>query len=193
MLMCKKSRKAGWKMAWLSEDLLLALRSKKTMHSQWNLWHVTWEVQGYGLRVCRGGIRKTKTHMKWDVARDVKSNEKGLHKYRVYQKRKDKEKEPPVNKKGELVTTNIEKAEVLTEFFALVFSGSQACHVLGFSWLKSWTWILSVGSQLRKPVASGTASQEMWPAGQGKRFSLPLLCPCETPSEVLSPALGFPA
>lgn len=92
--MCKKSRKAGWKMAWLSQDLLLAL-SKKTMHSQWNLGHVTWEVQGYGLGVCRGGIRKTKTHLKWVVARDGKSNEKGLCNYRVYQKRKDKEKEPP--------------------------------------------------------------------------------------------------
>lgn len=71
--MCKKSRKAGQKMAWLSKDLLLALQ-KKVMHSQWKLGHVTWEVQGYGLRVCRGGIRKTKLQMK----RDVKSNKKGL-------------------------------------------------------------------------------------------------------------------
>lgn len=64
------------------------------MHSQWKLGHVTWEIQGYGLGVFRGGIRRTKAQMDWDLAGDVKSNEKGLHKY-VCQKRNDKESEPP--------------------------------------------------------------------------------------------------
>lgn len=64
------------------------------MHSQWKLGHVTWEMQGYALGVCRGGIRRTKAQMECDLAGDVKSNEKGLCKY-VCQKRNDKESEPP--------------------------------------------------------------------------------------------------
>lgn len=50
-------------MARLSKDVLLALRRKKAMHSQWKLGHVTWEVEGCGLRVCRGGMRKTKAQI----------------------------------------------------------------------------------------------------------------------------------
>ena len=37
-----------------------------------------------------------------------------------------KESVPPlINEKGELATTGMEKAEVLNEFFALIFTGSQ--------------------------------------------------------------------
>ena len=36
---------------------------------------------------------------------------------------------PLINEKGELATTDMEKAEVLSEFFASVFSGSEDSHV----------------------------------------------------------------
>ena len=35
---------------------------------------------------------------------------------------------PLINEKGELATTNMEKDEVLCEFFASVFTGSQSSH-----------------------------------------------------------------
>lgn len=35
---------------------------------------------------------------------------------------------PPINEKGEQVTKDLEKAEVLSEFFASVFTGSQASY-----------------------------------------------------------------
>lgn len=35
IMMCRKSCQAGKKIAWLSKDLLLKLRGKKKMHSQW--------------------------------------------------------------------------------------------------------------------------------------------------------------
>ena len=36
---------------------------------------------------------------------------------------------PLINEKGKLATTDMEKAEVLNEFFASVFTVSQASHV----------------------------------------------------------------
>ena len=36
---------------------------------------------------------------------------------------------PLINEKGELATTDMEKAEVLNEFFASVFTGSQDSHI----------------------------------------------------------------
>ena len=58
----------------------------------------------------------------------LKTTRKGFYRY-ISQKRKTKEIIPPlVNEKGELATTDMEKAEVLSEFFASVFTGSQASH-----------------------------------------------------------------
>jgi len=64
--------------------------------------------------------------------RDVK-NKKGFYRY-VGQKRQAKESIPPlINEKGELATTSMEEAEVLNEFFASVFTGSQGyiSHIHG--------------------------------------------------------------
>jgi len=46
------------------------------------------------------------------------------------QKMQGKQNVPPlINEKGELASTNVEKAEVLNKSFALVFNGSQALHI----------------------------------------------------------------
>jgi len=48
----------------------------------------------------------------------------------IGQKRQAKECIPPLlNGKGELTTIDMEKAEVLNEFFASVFTGSQDSHI----------------------------------------------------------------
>ncbi|KAK4819834.1 hypothetical protein QYF61_012979 [Mycteria americana] len=61
----------------------------------------------------RDGIRKAKTQLELNLARDAKNNKKSLYRY-VGQKRKIKEYvPPPVNKTGELGTTDTEKADVL--------------------------------------------------------------------------------
>ena len=63
--------------------------------------------------------------MKLNLATDVKNNKKIIYKY-IAQKRQAQESVLPlVNEKGELAMTDMEKAEVLNEFFALVFTGSQ--------------------------------------------------------------------
>ena len=75
---------------------------------------------------CRDGIGKAKAQMGLNSARDVKTK-KVLYRYMSWE-RQAKESAPPLlNEKGELATTVMKKAEVLTEFseyFALVFTGS---------------------------------------------------------------------
>ena len=57
------------------------------------------------------------------LVRDVKGNKKGFYKY-LSNKRKIRERVGPLlNGGGNLVTDDMEKAEVFDAFFTLVFSG----------------------------------------------------------------------
>ncbi|CAM5153819.1 unnamed protein product [Natator depressus] len=72
-------------------------------------------------RACRSEIRKAKSHLELQLARDVKSNKKGFFTY-VSNKKKVKERVGPLlNEGGNLVTEDVEKANVLNAFFASVF------------------------------------------------------------------------
>jgi len=63
-----------------------------------------------------------------NVVRVVEKNHKGFFRY-VEQKRQAEESVPPlINEKGELASSDMEKAEVLNEFFASVFMAIQASH-----------------------------------------------------------------
>ena len=58
------------------------------------------------------------------MARDVKNNKEGFNRY-IGQKRQARESTSPLlNEKGELATTDTEKAEVISEFFTSVFTDS---------------------------------------------------------------------
>lgn len=73
-------------------------------------------------------IRKAKAQLEPNLAGDVKNN-KGFHRY-VGEKGKIKENTcPQISKTGEIVTTGMEKAEVLNNLFALVFNGNLSSHV----------------------------------------------------------------
>ena len=73
------------------------------------------------------GVRKAKAWLELNLARDA--NKKGFYRC-VSQKRKVKESipPPPVSKTGKLVATDKEKAEVLSNLFASVFTGSLSSH-----------------------------------------------------------------
>ncbi|CAM4524209.1 unnamed protein product [Caretta caretta] len=73
-------------------------------------------------RACRNEIRRAKSHLELQIARDVKSNKKGFFRY-VGNKKKAKESVGPLlNEGGNLVTEDVEKANVLNAFFASVFT-----------------------------------------------------------------------
>ena len=79
--------------------------------------------------MCRDRIRKAKAQMELKLARDVKDNKKGFYRY-IGRRRQAKESVPPLMKgNGELASSDIEKAEELSECFASVFIGGQASHV----------------------------------------------------------------
>ena len=66
--------------------------------------------------------------MELNLARGPKNNKKDFYRY-VHQTRKVKESIPPLmNKNGELVSTDKEKAEVLSNILASVFTGSLSPH-----------------------------------------------------------------
>ncbi|KAK4810519.1 LOW QUALITY PROTEIN: hypothetical protein QYF61_004482, partial [Mycteria americana] len=122
VLMCKKSGKEGRRPAWLSKDLLLKVQRKKEMHRQWNQGCVSWEEYRDTAWMCRDGIRKAKAQLELNMARDEKNYKKGF--YRYVEKKKASLKKmsyPLIKKTGELVKIDMEKAEVLSNFFCLSF------------------------------------------------------------------------
>ena len=77
--------------------------------------------------LCRDGVRKAKAQLELNLARDAKKNKKGFYRY-LNQKRKVQEAVPLlVSDTGKLVTTDKEKAEVLTKFFLPWSSLITAC------------------------------------------------------------------
>ncbi|KFQ91096.1 hypothetical protein Y956_15163, partial [Nipponia nippon] len=125
---CRKSGKKGKRLAWLSHDLWVKLKGKKRMHRQWKKGLVSWEEYRETPQLCKDGIRKAKPRLDLNLTRDAKNNKKGFYRH-VNQKRKVKESVPPlISKSGELVTMDEEKAEVLNNFFAPVFTGNFSSH-----------------------------------------------------------------
>ena len=86
---------------------------------------MTWEEYRAVVHVCRDRTRTAKAQMELNFVRDVK-DKKGFYRY-IGRRRQDKESVPPLMKgNGELASSDIEKAEVLRECFASVFTGGQA-------------------------------------------------------------------
>lgn len=59
----------------------------------------------------------------------MKNNKKNFFRYRRQKSQaKESVRPTPVSEKGELACSDVEKAEVLNEFFASIFTASQASH-----------------------------------------------------------------
>ena len=113
----------------------------------WEEYRNTSWTRRDGIRKAKALTELTKALTELNLAREAKNNKKGFYRY-IGQKRKARESvPPPINEKGELITTNMEKAEVLNNFFASVFAASQASHV----------------SQDPKPVGEGWGGSKVLP------------------------------
>ncbi|GAB0206735.1 mitochondrial enolase superfamily member 1 [Grus japonensis] len=79
-------------------------------------------------QTARDQVRNTKALRELNLARDVKDNKKSFYRY-VSDKRRTRENVGPLwNETGDLVTQDTEKAEVLNDFFASVFTGKSLSH-----------------------------------------------------------------
>ncbi|KAK4807033.1 hypothetical protein QYF61_000362 [Mycteria americana] len=162
----RKSGKNARRPAWMNNELLAKVKHKKEGGSR----H-------------KDNVRTAKAYLELNLARDIKDNKKGFCKY-ISGKRKTGENVGPLlNEIGDLVTQDMEKAEVLNAAFASVFTSktslqeSQAPEARGKVWSKEDVPLVEedlVREYLSKPDVQG---QERGPrelqAGQ------PPLDPCE--------------
>ncbi|CAM4534308.1 unnamed protein product [Caretta caretta] len=120
--MCRKNSKYGRRPAWLNSEILADLKYKKEAYKKWKIGQMTRDEYKNIARARRSEIRKAKSNLELQLARDVKSNKKGFFRY-VGNKKKVKESVGPLlNEGGNLVTEDVEKAKVLNAFFASVFT-----------------------------------------------------------------------
>ncbi|KFQ80133.1 hypothetical protein N335_04342, partial [Phaethon lepturus] len=136
----KKSRKECKRLAWLSQDLMVKLKGKKEMHRQWKQGQVSREDYRDTAQLCRDGVRKAKAWLEVNLVRDAKNNKLGFYRY-VSQKRKVKESVLPfMSKTGRLATMDEERADVLNDFFASVFTVSISSHTSQGDGLQDGNW-----------------------------------------------------
>jgi len=108
--------------------MLVKLRKKRKLHRQWKQGPASWEEYREAARLCRDGVRKAKAQLELNLARDAKNNKKGFSRY-VSRKKMFKESVPPLmSETGKLVTADEEKAEVLHNIFASVFTSNLSPH-----------------------------------------------------------------
>jgi len=87
---CKKSGKKGNRLAWLCRDLLVKLKSKRELHSQWKQGQISCKEYKDAVQLCTEGVRRAKAQLELNLARDAKNSKNSFYRY-VNQKRKVKE------------------------------------------------------------------------------------------------------
>ncbi|CAM5168179.1 unnamed protein product [Natator depressus] len=121
ILMCRKNSKYGRRPAWLNSEILADLKYKKEAYKKWKIGQMTRDEYKNIARACRSEIRKAKSHLELQLARDVKSNKKGFFRYVSNEKKVKESVGSLLNEGGNLVTEDVEKDNVLNAFFASVF------------------------------------------------------------------------
>ncbi|KFV15062.1 hypothetical protein N340_07525, partial [Tauraco erythrolophus] len=124
----RKSGRNTRRPAWMNKELLDQLRHKKKAYRGWKQGQVAWEEYKKIVQATRDQVRKAKALRELNLARDIKGNKKNFYRY-VNDKKRSRENVGPLRKEtGDLATRDMEKAEVLNDSFASVFTGkSSSC------------------------------------------------------------------
>ncbi|GAB0201619.1 class II histocompatibility antigen, B-L beta chain-like [Grus japonensis] len=124
----------------MNKELLGKLKRKKEASRGWKQGQVGWQEYRETVRAARDQVRKAKALVEISLARDVKDNKKTFYRY-ISDKRKMRENVGPLwNETGDLVTWDMEKAEVLNDFFASVFTGKGSSHAAQVTEGKGRDW-----------------------------------------------------
>ncbi|GAB0206222.1 mitochondrial enolase superfamily member 1 [Grus japonensis] len=124
----------------MNKELLGKVKHKKEAYRGWKQGQVAWEEYRETVRAAREQVRKAKALMEISLARDVKDNKKSFYRY-VSEKRRTRENVGPLwNETGDLVTQDMEKAEVLNDFFASVFTSKCLSHTAQVTEGKDRDW-----------------------------------------------------
>ncbi|GAB0184878.1 mitochondrial enolase superfamily member 1 [Grus japonensis] len=122
----------------MNKELLGKVKQKKEAYRGWKQGQVAWEDYRETVRAAREQVRKARALTEISLARDVKDNNKSFYRY-VSDKRRTRENVGPLrNETGNLVTQDMEKAEVLNDFFASVFTGKCLSHTAQVAEGRDW-------------------------------------------------------
>ncbi|GAB0188947.1 mitochondrial enolase superfamily member 1 [Grus japonensis] len=128
----RKSSKTTKRPLWMNKELLGKVKQKKEAYRGWKQGQVAWEEYRETVRAARDQVRKAKALIE---IRDVKDNKKSFYS----DKRRTRENVGPLqNETDDLVTQDMEKAEVLNDFFASVFTGKCLSHTAQVTEGRDW-------------------------------------------------------
>ncbi|KAK4828638.1 hypothetical protein QYF61_000286 [Mycteria americana] len=118
----------GRRPARLNRELWIELKKKRRVYNLWKKGQASQEVYKGVARLCREKITRAKAELEINLATAVKDNKK-YFKY-ISSKRRAKENLwPLLDRGGNPVTKDEEKAEVLNAFFASVFNSRANCSL----------------------------------------------------------------